>query len=615
MKRIATVGNFDGCHRGHRRVLSTLIGEGSRRGLEPLVITFSNHPLDIIAPERAPRSLMTPDEKKERLEKIVGYCKMLEFTPELCRLTARQWLERMRDDYGVQALVLGYDNTFGADGRQLSQDDYIALGHLLGIDIIIADAVAGCSSSLARKAVSDGDMEEAARILGRYYRLPGRVAHGDRIGTSIGIPTANIDPATQLIIPPDGVYAGYLAVPDGNNSKEYRQAVINVGHRPTIDDKFSHSLRIEAHIPGWDGDIYGAGTEILFVKRLRDEIRFDSLSLLKEQIGKDISAMRKTLSDSPAVTVVIPVYNGSRFLTETIHSLLAQTMPRWEALLVDDSSQDDSWDILQKAAEADSRIHAFRKPNGQFAARGIAYALPHARGHFFQYMSQDDLLSADLLEAALEITDTEEEVDAVLPVMKSWNRDSSLPEEGTLYPGPQQSVCMTGKEAFVLSLNWQIHGFALIRMEIIRRLGFNTDYINSDEYETRREYLECRKICSSDGVFYYHTGNPEAISRKWRSSMTGYIPCDAMLSRLADEKGILTPEVRVEIARRLADDALRVYDTAKRAGAPRQDIRRIMAEIADTGNIWNIKGISRRMRLRLLTVTKIFSILHANNSQ
>ncbi len=612
MKRIATVGNFDGCHRGHRKVLSTLINEGAHRGLSPLVITFSNHPLDIIAPERAPRSLMTPDEKKERLEKIAGNCVMLEFTPELCRLTARQWLERMRDEYDVQAIVLGYDNTFGADGRQLSQDDYIALGRDTGIDIIIADAVAGCSSSLARKAVTDGDMTHAAEILGRYYRFPGRVAHGDRIGTSIGIPTANIDPTAQVIIPPAGVYAGYLRVPADKNSKEYRQAVINVGHRPTVDPNLSHSLRIEAHLPGWQGDIYDTDTEILFVKRLRDERRFDSLPLLKEQIDKDILAMREALDANPAVSVIMPVYNGAKFLHEAIHSLLAQTMPDWEAILVDDSSQDESWEILKNAAASDSRIHVFRKPNGEFAARGIAYALPHARGHFFQYMSQDDLLSADLFEAALDILDVDDSVDAVLPIMKSWARDSSLPEEGTPYSGFDISGCITGKEAFILSLNWQIHGFALIRMDIIRSLGFNTDYINSDEYETRREYLECRNICTSDGVFYYHTGNPEAVSRKWRSSMTGYIPCDAMLSRLAQEKGILTPEVRLEIARRLADDALRIYDTAKRAGAPRHDIRRIKVQIADTKNIWNIKGISRRMRLRLLTITIFFSILHAN---
>ncbi|MDE5773306.1 MAG: riboflavin biosynthesis protein RibF [Muribaculaceae bacterium] len=606
MSKTATVGNFDGCHRGHRAVLNTLLREGHDRNEQTLVITFSNHPLSVIAPERAPSALSTPDDKLTRLRRAADQCIMLQFTPELCRLTAREWMQRLRDEYDVRTLVLGYDNTFGSDGRQMSQQDYLRLGKEMGVDIVIVPALHDYSSTGVRKAVSKGDMPRAAKILGRYYSLRGRVSHGDRIGSSIGIPTANLQPAEGLMIPPGGVYAGYVRIPDG----EYRQAVINIGHRPTLEDKYTHSLRIEAHIPGWEGDLYDSETEILFVTRIRDELTFDSLDALKDQIHSDIDTMREVLRAHPAMTVIIPVYNGEKYLSDTIHSLLCQTAPDWEVIMVDDSSTDNSFSIIGKAAESDSRIRVYRKENQGFACYGIVYALQRANGEYMQYMSQDDMLSPDLLERALEIIETEDDIDAVLPQMRSWDRAVQHPGEGKLYNSPEAGAVITGREAFELSVNWMIHGFALVRMALVKDLGFETAYLASDEYETRRQYLACRKIGISSGEFYYHTGNPDAISRKWRPALTDIIECDARLLALAVENKADTPQVRIEIGRRLADGALGIYDIARAANAPQEEIDRIKRLIVRTEKIWNIKGVSRRMRLRLLMISKIFTILH-----
>ncbi|MDE5552669.1 MAG: glycosyltransferase, partial [Muribaculaceae bacterium] len=545
--------------------------------------------LQVIAPERAPLFLSAPEQKKHLLSHCGAETVMLDFTPDLCNLTARQWFERLRDEYDVRVLVLGYDNTFGRDGRSLSPDDYVRIGREAGIEVVIAPAVPGCSSTAVRKAVSLGDMQTAADILGRPYTLTGTINHGDRIGSTIGIPTANLQPATGMVIPANGVYAAYIRIPDS----EYRQCVVNVGHRPSLDDSFTHRLRIEAHIPAWQGNLYDATTELLFVSKIRDEQPFDTLDKLKAQIDLDISAMRAILARKPAVSVIIPVYNGSKYLHETIHSLMAQTRTDWEALLVDDSSTDDSLTIISDYARRDSRIRAYTKPNEGFATYGIKFALPHARGLYTQYMSQDDLLSADYFAVALEVAQSSEDIDAVLPLMRSWSRRDGTPLQGVQYPTPSAGICLTGHQAFILSLNWQINGFAMFRTEMMRQLGVSTTYLNDDEYDTRRLYLTSRRVCTAPCTFYYHTGNADAISRRWRPAMTGYIACDAKLLTLALDHGLYTPEVRIEIGRRLADDALRVYDIARKSGAGRHDISRIAREIRATRHIWNVRGVSR----------------------
>lgn len=293
MERIATVGSFDGCHRGHQIVLQTLRDEARRRGLEPLVITFSNHPLQIVDPSRAPGALQRPEEKRRMIEESGLPCEMMEFTPDLCSLTAAEWISRLRDSMGVKAILLGYDNTFGSDGRRMSHNDYVTLGSKLGIDVLTAPEVEGCSSSAVRKALAAGNVEKAAEILGRYYSLGGIVTRGDRIGSSIGIPTANIAPDKGMVIPADGVYATIARLPDGSR----HTAVTDIGHRPTVSDTFSHSLRIETHIPGWSGDLYGRRLEILFVARLRDEMRFSGLDELRRVIGSDITRAKEITTE------------------------------------------------------------------------------------------------------------------------------------------------------------------------------------------------------------------------------------------------------------------------------------------------------------------------------
>ena len=184
---------------------------------------------------------------------------------------------------GVTLIVLGYDNTFGSDGVNLSVADYKDLGARYGIEVVESPELKDISSSAIRRAVISGDMEKAAAMLGHSYVLTGIVERGNGIGRELGYPTANLRAEAGCAIPREGVYAARIKLPD---NKIY-PAMINIGRRPTVE--LGDDLVIEVHIIGWEGDLYGRRVEVEFVKYIREEKKFDSLDSLKEQLRKDRS--------------------------------------------------------------------------------------------------------------------------------------------------------------------------------------------------------------------------------------------------------------------------------------------------------------------------------------
>lgn len=281
-RRIATVGTFDGVHRGHRAVISLLKSEGEKRGLEPLIMTFTSHPLELIAPERAPKMLMTRAEKDAALDATGVPREDLDFSRELCALTAAQWIARLRDEYGVDCLVVGYDNTFGCDGRNLPRHAFHDIGKREEVEVIDGPELPGISSSAIRRAVLGGEVENAADMLGRPYSISGTVVHGRHLGTSLGFPTANLQPDPRKAIPAPGVYAAIVSgTPDGR----LHPGVINIGSRPTVE---RNGLIVpEVYIEGFSGDLYGHTVTVYLLERLRDEQKFPDLESLKRAISAD----------------------------------------------------------------------------------------------------------------------------------------------------------------------------------------------------------------------------------------------------------------------------------------------------------------------------------------
>lgn len=274
----AGVGMFDGVHRGHQALAEQVRAAAAERGLQPAFFTFDRHPMQLVAPERAPRLLSTPEQRRRWLQP--GLTVALPFDESMRAMTAEQFMRMLRDRYGLALIAIGFNHRFGSD-RLPDFDDYRRVAAGLGIEAIpVAEEGQGISSSAIRRALESGDVELAGDMLGRPFALEGTVAHGQALGRTIGFPTANIEPsqAAQLI-PRQGVYAGRMLG---------HPAVVNIGRRPTV--AADAPLSIEAHVIGYDGDLYGQPVELELTRRLRDERKFPSLDALRAQIAADVRA-------------------------------------------------------------------------------------------------------------------------------------------------------------------------------------------------------------------------------------------------------------------------------------------------------------------------------------
>lgn len=213
------------------------------------------------------------------------------------------------------------------------------------------------------------------------------------------------------------------------------------------------------------------------------------------------------------ISLIMPVYNGERFLDSTMQSVIDQTYANWELICVDDSSLDNSYNVLLKYAEKDKRIKVYRKQNERIASKGIIYALKLATGDYFMYSSQDDLFSVDLFEKNISKS-IETNADFVLPEMK-WYYGADDIRDGYKGVNGDDSIEITGRKAFVLSLNWQIPGCGLIKMDLVKSVGWYDYGYDSDDFTTRLLLLNSNKVVFSKGIFYYRQNNPNAITHKF----------------------------------------------------------------------------------------------------
>ncbi len=286
---IATTGFFDGVHLGHRLVIERLVSLARERGDESLVVTFWPHPRAVLQDgARELRLLNSLEEKKELLRALgVDRVEVLDFTRSFAALTAEQYLrEILRDRFGVTTLLMGYDNRLGSDRLTAASLKPIADG--MGMELIElsplsfrpSEASGEISSTQIRAALEEGDVAHASEMLGYGYALKGVVVAGNRLGRTIGFPTANMKLYEPLkLVPGRGVYVVEAEV----LGKKYR-GMTNIGLRPTVGGSFT---TIETHILDFDEDIYGLPLRITFLRRLRDEVHFPSLEALKRQLEKD----------------------------------------------------------------------------------------------------------------------------------------------------------------------------------------------------------------------------------------------------------------------------------------------------------------------------------------
>ena len=292
---IATTGFFDGVHLGHRLVIERLVSLARERGDESLVVTFWPHPRAVLQDgARELRLLNSLEEKKELLRSLgVDRVEVLDFTRSFAALTAEQYLrEILRDRFGVTTLLMGYDNRLGSDRltadtlKPIAEGIGMELKELLPLSFRPSEASGEISSTQIRTALENGDIVSGAEMLGYGYSLKGVVVAGNRLGRTIGFPTANMKLYEPLkLVPGRGVYAVEAEV----LGKKYR-GMTNIGLRPTVGGSFT---TIETHILDFDEDIYGLPLRITFLRRLRDEVHFPSLEALKDQLEEDRECCRE----------------------------------------------------------------------------------------------------------------------------------------------------------------------------------------------------------------------------------------------------------------------------------------------------------------------------------
>ncbi|GHC62506.1 bifunctional riboflavin kinase/FAD synthetase [Roseibacillus persicicus] len=286
------LGVFDGVHLGHQAVMARAVERAREAGGLAGVLTFEPHPIQVLAPERAPRRLLASLEHKERLLEDLGLdlLVVVEFTREFASWSAGDFLAELRRAERLHSLAMGRDWCFGKNrGGNVELLEKFGQEHGVAIDAVSAVMVAGerISSTRIRQALRDGNLAAAEEMLGRLYSVMGTVSEGKKLGRELGFPTANLVPQSEQL-PPDGVWA-VEARWDG----AWHPAVANLGRRPTVGGDEDRML--EVHLLSWQGDLYGKELEVRFRQFLRGEKKFDGLEALKEQIGRDVESARKLL--------------------------------------------------------------------------------------------------------------------------------------------------------------------------------------------------------------------------------------------------------------------------------------------------------------------------------
>ena len=331
---IATIGSFDGVHRGHQCLLRQVRHMADERALKAMAITFGASPKRVLGRGDCPK-LNTTAERTALLRQLgMDEVAVLDFTPQMAEMTARDFMQQiLKEQLHVAVLVIGYDHRFGR-GRSEGFDDYVSYGRELGIEVVRGEACTEdgepISSTRIRHLLAEGKVAGAAHLLGYRYALQGKVVGGYREGRKMGFPTANIsidngqqttDEVTDCkLIPADGVYAVWVKIgqqttdngqrttdktcahePQEKNNfpfsifhSQLKKGMLNIGYRPTLNNGRERS--IEVHILDFEGDLYGKAITVEFVHRLREERTFVSLDELTAQLREDRERVRELLS-------------------------------------------------------------------------------------------------------------------------------------------------------------------------------------------------------------------------------------------------------------------------------------------------------------------------------
>jgi riboflavin kinase/FMN adenylyltransferase len=299
---VVTIGNFDGVHRGHQELLRSVVSAAEERGLMSVVVTFDPHPLAVHSPAFAPVPITSREGREALLAREgVGALLTIDYTLGFAAQSAEDFVSRyLVDGLHAEVVVVGRDVRFGR-GNEGNLDTMVSLGTKYGFKVIGVDDVGTdrrWSSTWVREALQHGDVEEAARVLGRYHAMSGTVVHGFARGRELGFPTANLSADAVGLMPADGVYAGWLVDETGQRWP----SAVSIGTNPQFDGVVR---TVEAHVIDRPDeavtafDLYDHKVRVEFVQRLRGMVAFNGLDALVEQMRRDVDDAREALKRSP----------------------------------------------------------------------------------------------------------------------------------------------------------------------------------------------------------------------------------------------------------------------------------------------------------------------------
>lgn len=298
-KLVATIGFFDGVHRGHQYLIKQLKEEAQRVNLPSAVITFREHPRRTLHTDFQPALLCGFEEKMKRLELTgVDYCIVLDFTYTISQMSAKVFLQNvLKDKLNVKVLMVGYDHRFG-HGREGEFSEYQKYGEELDVEVVQTeefDPQLHISSSRIRKLLAEGDVSYANSLLGYNYTISGKIVEGFKVGRTIGFPTANMKVWEEFkVVPAFGVYAVYVHVEEAKYS-----GMLYIGKRPTLQN--GENISLEVNIFDFDEDLYGKILIVEFIEFVRPDEKFPNIDVLVEHIRKDkvnVQSILKQVSDN-----------------------------------------------------------------------------------------------------------------------------------------------------------------------------------------------------------------------------------------------------------------------------------------------------------------------------
>ncbi len=436
---VLTIGSFDGVHQGHQQILDRVKELARQNEGESIVVTFHPHPRLVVYPKDNSLKLITTIEEKVQLLRRYGIDNVVvvPFTVEFSQQSADEYIKKfLVDKFHPKHIVIGYDHRFGLN-RQGDINYLKWHGEACGYEVVeigkheVEDIAV--SSTKVRRALDEGKVSDAARLMGHYFSLTGTVVHGNKIGKRIGFPTANLEiPQRHKLLPPGGIYAVYAY----HQGQRYG-GMLYIGDRPTLEQYDNKT--IEVNLFGFDKDIYGDKLQLELIERTRDDEKFDGLEALSKRLQQDREEVQKVIGElesaetkkkmSPQAraAIVILNYNGRGYLEKFLPSVLGTTYPHFEVIVADNGSTDDSLDFL---SEKYPDLRCIDLGQNYGFAEGYNQALQRVEAPYYLLLNSDVKVEPGWLDPLMELMERDPSVGACQPKILAYDEPNRFEYAG-----------------------------------------------------------------------------------------------------------------------------------------------------------------------------------------